>query len=70
MTQKKYANIKERLDTELAMAEEMLGPIRDITLYKDAYEELCQVLDQPELHIYKGIKVKWVDELSPEYEEA
>lgn len=68
MAKPKYKNIKERLDEELEMAEEMLGKIKDITLYKDAYEELCEALGQPEVNIYKGIKVLHVEQMSPELE--
>ena len=56
--------IKEQLDAELELAQEMLGPIKEITLYKDKYAALCEAMGQSEIQIYKGTRVFSAEELS------
>lgn len=56
---------KDELDVEIALAEELLGKIAEITLYRDKYKELCEELGQSEIQIYRGMKVFTIDEDSP-----
>ena len=50
-------SLRETLDKEIDTAIEVLGEVTQITLYKDKYEQLCQEMGQPEIHIYRGLKV-------------
>ena len=58
-------NVKDTLDAEIDLAQSLGGPLGEITLYHDMYIALLEELGQNKLEMYRGMKVKYIADISP-----